>query len=321
MRLIIVGSTGKGREWLDVASRRRNVEIVGFVESASERASALPDGLARYSSLEDALKTRADAAILASPPAMRAKQAILALNADLAIMIETPMAATVAEAAEVVEAAHKANRPVLVARTARLGWAQGKLREFVRQGRLGRITHMSIVDRQRTASQAGWTAEAEYVQLFDRGADQFDGLRSVLSTSAVSVMAQAQKAPWGTYRHGSTTQSMIEMEKGIHVQYFGSVTAARDEHETWLEGEKGVLWTDQRIIWWRKRGWPRFIPLVVKRPRVSPQQTRRVLLEELRSALQKTAGTDGMEDTLQAVAMLEAAVRSDRESRPVRVGQ
>ncbi|RPJ57704.1 MAG: gfo/Idh/MocA family oxidoreductase [Acidobacteria bacterium] len=325
MRLIVVGSGGKGREWLDVASRRRNVEIVAVVESAAntgEPALRLPGRAIRLASLEKAFELQADAAILASPPAVRARQAIQALNAGLGVLIETPVAASLTEAAEVFDFGRRVNKPVIVARSSRFGWAQGRLRDFVRQGRLGRITHVSVSDRRKAASENGWTTEVEHVQLLDRGVDQFDGLRSVLGLNAVSLMTETRKAPWSPYRHGSTTQSMIEMEQGVHVQYHGSLTAGRNEYETWLEGEKGVLWTDERIIWWRKRGWPRFIPLVVRRPRVSPQQTQRVLLEELKSALQ-TAATqpDGLEDTLRTIAMLEAAVRSDRDSRPVKVAE
>jgi len=326
MKLILVGSGGKGREWLDVALKRRNAEVVAFVENGAVTPGPplrLPERVAHCTSFKKALETKADAVILASAPAVRGRQAIQALNAGFAVMIETPIAATVNDAAEVFAAARRLNRPVIVARSSRFGWAQGRLRDFVRQGRLGRITHISMTDRRRSASENGWTSEAEYVQLMDRGTDHFDGLRSILGTSAVSLMTQARKVPWGAYRHGSTTQSMIEMEQGVHVHYFGSVTAARDEHETWLEGEKGVLWTDERIIWWRKRGWPRFIPLVVKRPRVSPTQTQRLLLEELRSALEKAPKppADGEEDTLRTHAMLEAAVRSDRDNRPVRVAE
>lgn len=323
MKLILVGSGAKARDWLQVSARRRNVDIVAVVQGDAGipgPAFSLPERSARYDTLEKALGTQADAAILASPPAVRGQQAIQALNAGVAVMIETPIAATVAEAAEVFDVARRVNKPVVVAQSSRFGWAQGRLREFVRQGRLGQVTHMSVVDRLRTASEGGWTVETECVQLLDRGVDQFDGLRTVLGLRAVSLMTETRKAPWSAYRHGSTTQSMIEMEHGVHVHYFGSLTAARDEHETWLEGEKGVLWTDERIIWWRKRGWPRFIPLVVRRPRVSPAKTRRVLLEELKSVLHRpSVQPDGAEDTLRTLAMLEAAVRSDRDSRPVPV--
>ncbi|MFB3903568.1 MAG: Gfo/Idh/MocA family protein [Acidobacteriota bacterium] len=310
MKLILVGSGVRSRAWLETASRRRNVEIVTVVESDTVTPEAW----------EKTLAQKADAAILASAPATRASLARQALNAGLGVMIETPIAATVAEAAEVLSLAQKANKPVVVAQSWRFGWAQERLRDFLRQGRLGRVTHMSVIDRRRSASEADWTAESEYVQLLDRGVDQFDGVRSVLGLGAVSLMTEARKAPWSGYRHGSTTQSMIEMEQDVHVHYFGSVTAGRDEHETWLEGEKGVLWTDERIIWWRKRGWPRFIPLVVRRPRVSPNQVRRMLLEELKPALQRRPQTDAA-DTLRTLAMLEAAVQSDRTGRPIRVAE
>ncbi|RPI29648.1 MAG: gfo/Idh/MocA family oxidoreductase [Acidobacteria bacterium] len=322
MKIIIVGMGTKGREWLQIASRQRNVQVVAAVHTdagSQESAIRLPQSAAAFSRLDEALQVRADAAIISSPPVVRGQHAIQAVNAGLSVMLETPLATTVGEAAEVLSAARARNKRIIVAQESRFGWAEARLREFVRQGRVGQVTHVSVIDRRKQASEDGWPVETNYAQLLDQAVDCFDGLRSVLGANPMTLMALSRKTPWSVYSHGATTESMIEMEQGVHVHYYGSIASARNEHETRIEGDKGVLWTDRKIMWWRKRGWPRFIPLLVKRPRVSDLQNRRVLLEQLRAAVQERLPEASLTESLWPIAMLEAVMQSDRDSRPVDV--
>jgi hypothetical protein len=61
------------------------------------------------------------------------------------------------------------------------------------------------------------------------GIHHFDSLRRVLGVNPVSLMARCSRAPWSAYRHGSTTEALLEMEHNIHVQYHGSLTSNRNE--------------------------------------------------------------------------------------------
>jgi len=303
------------------------VEVVAVVKSEvvqgeeSTEADAKTSSKNRiFPSLGEALSdAEAEGAIIAGPAADRGRQALEALRAGLGVLVETPLALTVREALEILKTARQSGKPVIVAQNSRYGWAESRLKDFVRQGRVGQVIQASFMDWRKQASEENWLTKTDHAQLLDKAIDHFDGIRSILGLNPVSLIAEIQNDPWSIYRHGSITQSMIELEQRVHVLYYGSVTSAQDQHETRVEGEKGVLWTDRKMVWWRKRGWPRFIPLLVKRPRASERQHRRRLLELMKGALQGRPIEMDDREVLWPIAMSEAVIQSAREGRPVEV--
>jgi predicted dehydrogenase len=73
-----------------------------------------------YQHLDEALRsTNADAAIITSAPALRADQALQALEARVAVAIEQPLALSLVRAAELMQAARRHGQPIMVAQTSR----------------------------------------------------------------------------------------------------------------------------------------------------------------------------------------------------------
>ena len=329
MNIIHVGLGVRGRHWLEIVRDYPYGTSVGCVDP---RAAALDwvkthvPSLAEacYEDLETALKnSKADAAIISSPPAFHATHAITALEAGLAVMIEKPFATAVAEGARIVEVARRAGRPVMVGQNYRYRRCEQTLRQLLRDGKAGTITHVSYVDRRARPAQDSFLSQVEYAQVLDVGADHFDSLRSMLGVNPVRVMAQCGKAPWSAYLHGSTTEASLEMEHNIHVQYYGSLSCNRCESDLWIEGTKGILRADQKRVWWRKRGWKFFLPLrLAKIPRGDglkyPREGTATLLDQLSAALRlnRLPETNG-EDNLWTLSMVEAAMLSDRTGKVV----
>ncbi|MEE9145433.1 MAG: hypothetical protein V3U06_11770 [Candidatus Binatia bacterium] len=80
------------------------------------------------------------------------------------------------------------------------------------------------------------------------------------------------------------------MEGGLHVQYLGTLTSHRFSYSVWIEGEKGVLWTNRKFLLWRPRGKRLFWPVkLVKVPKGDeapfPREGTTSLLNSLRDAL------------------------------------
>ena len=168
---------------------------------------------------------------------------------------------------------------------------EATLQQLVREGRVGTITHVSCVDRRSCPAQGNFLAQADYAQVLDVGAHHFDNLRSMLGVNPVSVMARCSKAPWSAYRHGSTTETLLEMDHNIHVQYHGSLTSNRNEHALWIEGDRGVLWTDRSRLWWRKRGWRFFLPIRARK--ILAGDAPRYLAQRYDDMLEPTQGCSG----------------------------
>jgi predicted dehydrogenase len=274
--------------------------------------------------LEEALQqVAADAAVVASPLASHAADAMTALEAGLAVMIEKPFAPNLAQGVQVMAAAHRTGRPVLVAQTNRYRRCEQALRMLLREGKVGTVTQVSCIDRRRPVAAAHSGSPVDYRQLHEVAAHHFDSLRSVLGRNPVRGMAQSSQAPGSPYSHGLTTEAFFEMEDHIPLQYYGSLTAHRDEFELRVEGEHGALRTDGRWLWWRKRGSRFFLPM--RMPKIPaadalkpPREGMASLLDQLQAAI--AAGeepeTHG-DDNLWSLAMTEAVMRSDHSAQTV----
>jgi hypothetical protein len=156
------------------------------------------------------------------------------------------------------------------------------------------------------------------------GADDLNRLRNILERDPVRILARCTRAAWSSYRHGSTTEAFVEMTGGLHVHYYGSLTSNRSEHALWLEGDRGVLWTDRSLIWWRKRGWPVFVPILARsvpageKPAGPTAEAGRAF-ERFRTAVQSGQRPSSTDHELWAFAIVEAAIRSDRTRTTVAV--
>jgi predicted dehydrogenase len=331
MNIIHVGLGVRGRHWLEIVRDRSDIKSVGCVDpepSARDWVKGhCPElGDACYDELEEALKDiKADAAIISSPPALHAAQAITALESGLVVMIEKPLATSVAEGSRIVEVSRYAGCPVMVAQNYRYRRSEQTLQKLVQQGKVGTLTHVSYIDRRARPAQSNFLSRVEYAQVLDVGTHHFDSLRSILGVNPVRVMARCSKAPWSQYLHGSTTEANLEMENNINVQYYGSLTSNRYESALWIEGDQGVLRADQRHVWWRKRGWRFFLPL--RRHKIPPgdalkypREGTATLLDQLKAAASlKRIPETNAEDNLWTLSMVEAAMLSDKTGKVVSI--
>jgi predicted dehydrogenase len=329
MDILHIGLGERGQQWFEIVQSRRDAVSVACVDSdAAPRqwAQRHASGLAYYERLEEALQqVRADAAVVATPLASRAADAMAVLEAGLAVMIEKPFAPNLAQGVQVMAVAHRTGRPVLVAQNNRYRRCERALRTLLREGKVGTVTHVSCIDRRRQTAAARGEAPVDYIQLHEVAAHHFDSLRGALERNPVRVMAQISQAPGSPYPHGSTTEAFFEMEDHIPIQYYGSLTANRDAFELRLEGEYGALRTDGRRLWWRKKGARFFLPMRI--PKISaadalkpPREGMASLLDQLQAAsISGAAPETHGDDNLWSLAMTEAVMWSDRSAQTVEI--
>jgi predicted dehydrogenase len=242
-------------------------------------------------------------------------------------MLEKPFATSLVDGVRVVEAARRTGQSIMVAQNYRYAPCERTLQQLVGEGKVGTITHVSCIDHRARPAQGNFLVGVEYAQVLDVGAHHFDSLRSILGVNPVRVMARCTKAPWSAYHHGSTTEAFVEMEHHINVQYYGSLTSSRSEHALWLEGAKGVLWTDRSRVWWRKRGWRFFLPIRLRRVPPGdaaqyPREGTATLLKQFAAAVRegRVPETSG-DDNVWTLSMVEAAMRSDKTGKAVCIAE
>ncbi|MGI9220164.1 MAG: hypothetical protein ACR2QS_03905 [Woeseiaceae bacterium] len=122
---------------------------------------------------------------------------------------------------------------------------------FLKSGRIGSIGHISCIDRRPLASQEA-VGTAHYARV---GASQLAALCELLDRSPMLVTARTREEAGA-----ASLQVFLQLDEQTRVHYFATFDAAPAEHQLWIEGSDGSLQTNGNSVWWRKRGWPKFIP-------------------------------------------------------------
>jgi predicted dehydrogenase len=331
IKILQIGIGIRGGHWAQYVKEHPDVEHVGLVDpdqAALDKArQMLGNQECRYfTDLEQALaQTRADAAVVVSPSRLHAEHAMRALDAGLAVMVEKPLATSITDARALLRHAEKTGRPVMVAENYRYFPAERTVRAVIDAGRIGRIDCATLVDRRHMPShtEGPWLAAIDYPQLQEVAIHHFDSLRSLFERPG-SITARVWNPPWSDYRHGANTEALIDFGE-VRVQYLGTMLSHRFGLSLWIEGERGVIWTNRNYVAWRPDGSRWFRPIRnVKVPagdeKKYPQGGTTSLLNSLRDAVRDgtPAETRG-EDNIWTVAMVEAAKLSDRERRTVAI--
>ena len=329
IKIVQVGAGLRGRQWAGFVKAHPDVECVAIVElDAAAREKARPmlgGGCAEFADVAEALqKVKADAALIVSPSSTHAEVAIRCLDAGLTVMVEKPLAVTVDEGRRVLERAREVGKQVIVAENYRFFPAERTVLRLLREQFLGRLDNAIMIDRRHQPSrvEGPWFGQIEYPQLQEIATHHFDSLRGFFGAKPNSIHVRAWNPPWTDYKHGANTEALVDFGH-MQVQYLGTLLSHRYGFSLWVEGEKGVLWTNRRIVMWRPGGSRWFRP--IRNDKVPkgdekpyPQGGTTTLLNSLRDAVLKgtPAETRG-EDNIWTVAMVEAGKRSDRERRTV----
>ncbi len=259
LKLIHLGTGGRGRHWLDFVAARPDVETVACVDvdQAALDAVRQKTGCKTFLSLEEALAaTAADGVLVASPSHMHGAHARQILQAGFAVMVEKPLAGSLREAVDVVHAAREANRPLMVAENYRFFRAERTLRKFLDGNHLGRIRSVVCIDRrdQPSRAQGAWVTKMAQPFLTEIAVHHFDSFRYLFNSQPEAVWARTFNPQGSDYEQNAAAETLLDLKGGIHIQYSGSFVGSRYEYSLSIEGEHGDVRTDRSKVWWRPRG-------------------------------------------------------------------
>ena len=142
-RIAVVGYGYWGSKHVRVLSGMPDVAVTVIDGDAAR----LMEASAHYPSVRVAVRLRdvlddVDAVIVATPPTTHFAVALEALTANLPVLVEKPVAATVPEAEALVTIAAERGQTLMAGHTFEYNPAVRKLREIVRSGTLGRILYI-----------------------------------------------------------------------------------------------------------------------------------------------------------------------------------
>lgn len=114
-------------------------DLVGYDPSPERTALGRAAGIRMFGSRDEALAQGADAALICTPTAVHAADALAALKTGHQVFIEKPIAATVQDADRVIRAAQKHRKMVVVGCNMRFYPAIAFLKQLMVRGDLGRV--------------------------------------------------------------------------------------------------------------------------------------------------------------------------------------
>jgi predicted dehydrogenase len=335
VRLVHIGVGVRGRHWLDIVAQHADFASVAYVDPNEQ---VLADVRARsshghgkfFTSFEAAMaEVQADAVLIASPTAFHAGHAVQALSAGLAVMVEKPVAESLAEAVDVVRCSRELSRPVMVAENYRFFPAERTLHQKLSDGMVGRVLSAICIDRrdQPSHTQGPWVKSMAHPFLIEIAVHHFDSFRYLFAQRPASMFVTCYNPPGSSYERRAATEALIELDGGLPIQYGGTMIASRYEYELWIAGENGDLWTDRKRVWFRPRSHRFFKPCkLVQVPRGDelpyPKAGTVSLLNQFRDAvIEGRTPETSADDNLWTLAMVEASIVSDRDRRKVSIDE
>ncbi len=329
IKILQIGAGIRGRHWARFIKGYPDAECVGMVDpddaARIEVEKLLGSTCGYFRDLEAAVRSvKPDAALIVAPSVLHGDLTLRCLDAGLTVLVEKPLATTVAEGRLVLDRAQAVGRQVIVAENYRYWPAERTIKRLLDSGFLGKVDNALLIDRRNQPSrvEGPWFGKIDYPQLQEIATHHFDSLRAFFGSQPESVTVRVWNPPWTDYQHGAHTEAFIEFP-GVRVQYVGTLLSHRYGFSLWIEGERGVLWTNRKIVAFRPRGSRWFRPRRNDRvpkgdERPYPQGGTTSLLNSLRDAVLtgQSAETRG-DDNIWTVAMVEAGQLSDRERRTV----
>jgi predicted dehydrogenase len=328
LRVVVWGPGWFGRKWLAEVQRSPDCELAGVISRAPERGAELAEELgvesiAVFADPAEAREAGADVVIIALPQMLHRDAAIEALAADLHVLIEKPLAMDLEEARAIRTAA--ATRPDLtVMVTQNFRWRPHAitLRKAVRDGAIGRLSHVGLACRQaiKRSTAEGWREGMADPYLADFAIHHFDLLRFVTGLEVEEAYAVSFRPPGSWFDGKSAAVAVLKMSGGVSVSYQGTMVTPSaptpQEGTLTLIGEEGVLQLDgkyQVILAGVGDPVPLSQPVI---PDGELAHGLRALVECIRF---KTKPETSVDDNFKSFAALMAVMESSASGRPVKV--
>ncbi|MBV7508367.1 Gfo/Idh/MocA family oxidoreductase [Bacillus sp. sid0103] len=232
----------------------RNVEIVAVCDIDEERVKEIAEKyeLAAYTSFDELISSgTVDAVSVCTPNYLHAPISIAALNANLHVLCEKPMATSKQEAEAMIAAAKESGKKLMIAHNQRFVPSHQRARQLIASGEIGKIYSF------RTAfghgGPEGWSVDGKDSWFFqkekafvgamgDLGVHKTDLLRYVLGEEIVEVGAFVETSSKEFADVDDNAVCVLKTESGM----IGTLAASwsykgKEDNSTIIYGEKAIL--------------------------------------------------------------------------------
>lgn len=248
LRVIHVGLGGWGRSWAAALSEHPDLlTTIAWVDVSPEMLDLLTaeldvDPALCFPSLQEAIAaTTAEAVLVTTALPDHTAVALEALAAGKHVLVEKPMAATLADAQAMVDAAEAAGRILMVSQNYRFYPAAAAVAALVAEKALGPVGAVRVNFRKlanSTSAGASRHHAATDPLLLDMSIHHFDLMRFILGHEPISVTCHAWNPVWSNFTYPAAAVATVQFDGGAVVNYQAS----------WVSTDQPTLWAGQWVI-------------------------------------------------------------------------
>lgn len=246
----IIGSGFMGRTYAETVSKYCQRATIKAVAGGSRARQLSQDYKIDLEASVESLLARDDisAVFITTPHDLHAEQSLAAARAGKHIMVEKPMACTVAQCDAVIEACEKAGVYCSIGFTQRARKCNIKAKQTIDAGQIGRIRQM--MECQLLAGGLGvfpqWQSDAGNLGiLFGHAIHNFDRIRWFTGAEIATVYAKCTSLEPEVKVEG-TSMLLMTLTDGATAMLWSSGQLSkpsfpRTQFSCWIVGEKGLI--------------------------------------------------------------------------------
>jgi predicted dehydrogenase len=341
-RIAVVGAGLIGRKHIDVLLfGSPDYELAGVADTSPAAAEEGSDRrYALHASLNDLLsQEKPDGVIIAAPNQLHASLGLECIRAGLPILIEKPVADTLANALELIEAAEAAGVPTLTGHHRRHNPIMRRAAELIRDGRIGRpvtAAAMWLAHKPKGYHDLAWRREPGGGPVLINAIHDIDCLRMLLGDIAAVQAAQSNAvrgfavedtaAAILTFKSGAL--GTLLLSDAVSSPWSWETTSGENpafprtgQDAILIGGTKGSLAIPSLDVRWYEPGHEDWLePLTERRERITPADP---YVEQMRNFANVIRGTEapvltGRDGTITLATTL-AITQSAKTGRPVAI--
>lgn len=246
--MVVVGAGGISNPWFEaIAARQVTVKAVVDLNIDAAKAQAAKYHLTAECSTDMVAmikKHNPDFVLDLTVPGAHCHVTTTALGLGCHVIGEKPMAATMEQAKQMVEASEKSGKLYMVSQSRRFVNSHDSARLTIAQGLLGQITTVNC-DFYIGAHFGGFRDEMDSPLILDMSIHHFDMMRSITGADPVAVYTHEFNPAGSWYKGNASASCIFEMSDGVVFNYRGS-WCSEGCHTSWngdwrFVGDKGTM--------------------------------------------------------------------------------
>ena len=257
----VIGTGGIAQSHINTIENLENIQLIAVMDIDAKRAedTAVKYEAKAYNRLEDLLANPEIQAVhICTPHSFHADQVISAAEANKHVMVEKPMALTIADCNRMIAACDRSNKILMVGQVMRHYPVNLRIRELLTDGTIGKVGHLmrrrlSYFDPSQGASNyQKWYLDLEIggiCVLYCFGPHEYDILPWYLNSPVEEVYATGTASTKLYQGQKDSYTTMMTHQNGTVSVLSQSVVCHTSTHDQYIIGSQGsIMSTNQKLI-------------------------------------------------------------------------